>query len=118
MGDGETRGTTTTRAQPRVSQCPLTTDGCCRTGRPRYTSKPGSLARTIQRRAIYICEPIPDIYASCTRVAILHNRRDAAVHEVKTIPWKIGFTVPRFKQRVPRFCATKPRLATTPRYVL
>lgn len=45
----------------------------------------------------------------------MHNRRDA-VHEVKTVLWKIGFTVPRFKQRISRFCATKSRLAVTPRY--
>lgn len=66
-------------------------------------------------RAIYMWTYSRYIYASCTNW-ILHNRRDAAVHEVKTIPWKIGFTVPRFKQRVPRFCATKPRLAVTLRY--
>lgn len=48
-----TRGTTTARARERVSQCPLTTDGCRRTGRPRYTSTRLSSVR-ITYRVIYV----------------------------------------------------------------
>lgn len=54
---------------------------------------------------IYIYVNLFSIYVHCARVAILHNHRDATVDEVKTIPWKIGFTVPRFKQRVPHVFA-------------
>lgn len=115
-GEGETRGTTTARAQPRVSQCPLTTDGCWRTGRPRYTSRLGSLARTIQRRERYICEPIPDIYMHraptgfCTIVEMPPFTKLKLYRGKSVLPCLVlnsGFHV---------FARQKPRLAVTLRY--
>lgn len=119
-GDGETRGTATTRAQPRVSQCPLTTDGCWRTGRPRYTSRPGSPAHTIQRYIVerYICEPIPDIYICmhCARAGFCTIVEMPPFTKLKLYRGKSVLPCLVLNNGSHVFCATKPRHAVTPRY--